>query len=72
MVPISTMWVLKAKLTALGILDKLKARLVARAFSQREGRDYWSTFAPVMKLDTFDVIWKDAAPLPQTVSISSI
>jgi hypothetical protein len=50
------MWVLKAKLTALGVLDKLKARLVARGFSQREGRDYWSTFAPVMKLDTLRLV----------------
>ena len=35
-----------------GILDKLKARLVARDFSQIYGMDFTDTFAPTIKFDT--------------------
>ena len=35
-----------------GILDKLKARLVARGFSQMYGVDFIDTFAPTIKFDT--------------------
>lgn len=35
-----------------GTLDKLKARLVARGFSQIFGVNYTNTFAPTVKFDT--------------------
>lgn len=35
-----------------GTLDKLKARIVARGFSQTYGIDYTDTFAPTVKFDT--------------------
>ena len=35
-----------------GTLDKLKARLVARGFSQIYGVDFIDTFAPTIKFDT--------------------
>lgn len=35
-----------------GTLDKLKARLVARDFSQMFEVDYTDTFAPTVKFDT--------------------
>lgn len=43
---ISCRWHLKRKLNPDGSLNKFKARLLARGFTQREGIDYKETFAP--------------------------
>lgn len=42
-------WVFKKKLNADGSVERYKARLCAKGFSQIEGVDYHETFAPVMK-----------------------
>ncbi|XP_052488061.1 uncharacterized mitochondrial protein AtMg00810-like [Gossypium raimondii] len=39
-----------------GGLNKLKARLVVKGFSQRYGLDYMETFAPMSGLDTIDCL----------------
>lgn len=44
-------WVYKVKVNHDGS-EKLKARLVARGFSQRYGENYWETYAPVVKSST--------------------
>ena len=49
---VTSKWVFKPKMHTNGSLDKLKARVVARGFSQMHGIDYEDTFAPTVKFDT--------------------
>ncbi len=52
---VTSKWVFKAKMHIDGTLEKLKARLVARGFTQAFGIDYEDTFAPTVKFDTLRV-----------------
>ncbi|KAG8492422.1 hypothetical protein CXB51_009695 [Gossypium anomalum] len=53
---IGVKWVYRAKQNADGSLNKLKARLVVKGFSQKYGLDYMETFAPVARLDTIRLL----------------
>lgn len=53
---ISSRWIFKKKPDADGNLTVYKARLVAKGFMQREGLDYFDTYAPVARLPTIRLL----------------
>lgn len=54
---VSTKWVFTIKTNPDGSLERYKARLVARGFSQIYGEDYTETFAPTVRVDTLRVFF---------------
>jgi hypothetical protein len=49
-------WIFKKKLKRDGTVDKYKARLVAKRFTQKKGEDYFDTYSPVARLITIHVL----------------
>lgn len=61
--PVGCKWVFSLKFNSDGTINRHKARLVARGFTQSYGIDYLETFAPVAKLNTVRIIFSLAINL---------
>ncbi len=53
---VTTKWVFIIKYTPEGNVERYKARLVARGFSQVKGIDYNETFAPTVRMDSLRML----------------
>jgi len=51
--PITAKWIFRAKQNAEGTISKLKARIVACGFQQKEGIDYHKVFAPIVRWELY-------------------
>ena len=54
--PIRSKWVFKTKHAAKGHVERYKARLVTKGYSQREGIDFKETFSPASTKDSLRII----------------
>jgi hypothetical protein len=49
-------WIFRKKLKPDGTINKYKARLVAKWFTQKEGEDFFDTYSPITSLTTIRVL----------------
>ena len=54
--PLGCKWIFKRKMKVDGTIDKFKAILVIQGFRQKEGIDYFDTYAPVARITTIRLL----------------
>lgn len=65
---IGSKWVFKVKRNSNGQIERYKARLCAKGFSQIQGEDYQETFAPTTRFDTVRIALANAVKEKQIIS----
>ena len=58
---VTSKWVFKIKRNSDGTIKQFRARLVARGFTQIHGVDFWQTFSPVARMESFRILIAIAA-----------
>ena len=58
---ITSKWVSKKKRGLTGVVEKYKARIVARGFMQEEGVDYGDTYSPTVRFESIRMMMAAAA-----------
>ena len=53
---VSCKWVFKKKLRPDGTVDKYKARLVTKSFTQQKGIDFFDTYSPVIRISSIRIL----------------
>ncbi|GJW48041.1 zinc finger, CCHC-type containing protein [Tanacetum coccineum] len=54
--PLGCKWIFKREMKVDGTIDKFKARLVIQGFRQKEGIDYFDTYAPIARITTIRLL----------------
>ena len=53
---VSLKWIYKIKLNQEGYIQKHKARLFSRDFTQKPRIDFYETFSPIARLETIRIV----------------
>jgi hypothetical protein len=54
--PVGCKWMFKKKLMSDGTVDKYKAKLMAKGYTQKEGEDFFDNYSPVARLTIIHVL----------------
>ena len=55
--PIGCKWIFKRKYKPDGSVEKFKARLVPKGFTQKQNIDYFDTYAPMTRISSFRILF---------------